>query len=639
MAFISDPRTVGATLRAAATALLRLLGSLKLAVLLIVLLAAVLGVATFVEARDGREYTQWYVYHSRWFIALLALLGANIFACTAIRFPWGRKRIGFLITHGGLLVLLAGSIQTFVAGVEGQLAFEEGETANSISITDRCQFTASWQEQAGRHGRRSIAFIFQPGPVDWPEGKTLNVGELGGVGVEVLKFYRHARVEEAWVEDGQRSGSPAIRLVLAGPDGRPLREEWLVADQFGSQALVGPVKFEFHRAPVDTMLEDFLKPPATDGDKDGVLSMHYEGRMQRVPVGTSIGKKIPVGDGKVQVEIAEVLPNARPGQGGRFTSRGNEPLNPLLELRVYLPGNPQPLRQIAFAKLPWLNLDGIHGRNCPVKFWYHHPAVVPESGVEFLQTSDGKLYGRAGRDGKYAWRGAVTKDQPIELSGQFKVSLSEHLASARREVTFLPLELGPGEAGGAEPAALVGVSAGGTSQQFWMQRNHPEYGLQNIQTPEGALDFRFGNERLLLGFALRLERFERGLNPGRMGDASFASRVWLSDPHRGIDEEREISMNQPLSYDRFSFYQSSFQELPGGKAISILSVAHDPGQLLKYMGSLMICLGILVTSCGRYQSFGKIATWIGKPRNSAGGDRSDQGAAGPSTRDSNACET
>lgn len=591
MADSSAVRTSGSALGKTLKYWLGLLGSLKLAVVLIAVLAGVLAWATFVEASRGREYTQWYVYHSRWFSALLGLLALNIFASAASRFPWGRKRIGFLITHIGLLVLLGGSIVTFKFGIEGQLGFEEGQTANSITMPDRCLLRATRQEQ-GSERPRSTEFIFQPGPVDWPAGKKLPLGELNGVSMEVLKFYRHARVEEDWVEDREGRGSPALKFVLAGPDGRPVREEWLIADQFGSQMSIGPVKFEFQRVPMDSMLEDFLKPPAADADKDGILSMHYEGRMQRVPVSKSIGKKVPLGDGKVQVEIAEYLPNATPGSGGKFVSRGEEPGNPLLELRVTLPGKEQPLRQIAFARFPFLNLDGVHGASCPVKFFYHHPASMPDSGVEFLQAPDGKVYCRVGEDGKYQSLGVVTKDQPIEVAAQFKVSISELLSHARREVNFFPLELGPGEERGTEPAALVRVSAGGTTQEVWMQRNHTEFGQHGIQTKEGTVDVRFGNERLPLGFSLHLIRFQRGMNPGRMGDASFASRVRLVDPHQQINEEREISMNEPLSHGKYTFYQSSFQELGGGKSASILSVAYDPGRVLKYLGSLMICLGI-----------------------------------------------
>jgi hypothetical protein len=575
---------------------------------LIAVLAGVLAWATFVEAGKGREYAQWHVYHSRWFSILLGLLALNIFAATVNRFPWGRKRIGFLITHGGLLVLLAGSIQTFYFGVEGQLGFEEGQTANSLTMTDRCQLRVTRQEQESERPR-STEFIFEPGPVDWPDGKTLSLGELNGVALDVLKFYRHARVEEDWVADREGQGSPALKFVLAGPDGRPVREEWLVADQFGSQMFIGPVKFEFQRVPMQSMLEDFLKPPAADSDKDGVLSMHYEGRVERVPVSKSVGKKIPLGDGKVQVEIAEYLPNATPGTGGKFVSRGQEPDNPLLELRVTIPGKEQPVRQIAFAKFPFLNLDGVHGASCPVKFFYHHPALTPDSGVEFLQGPDGKVYCRVGQDRKYQSLGAVTKDQPIDVAAQFKVSISEILANARRQVTFFPLEPGPGESRGAEPAALVKVTAGGTTREVWMQRNHSDFAQQRIETKEGPLDLRFGNERLPLGFSLRLVSFKRGLNPGRMGDASFASRVRLIDPHQGINEEREISMNEPLAHGRYTFYQSSFQELGGGKSASILSVAYDPGRTLKYLGSLMICLGTGVMFYSRFLSVERVVTW------------------------------
>ena len=59
---------------------LRSLASLKLAIALMVLLAAVLVAAIFVEAAEGRDYVGWYVYHSSWFAALLGTLAANILA-------------------------------------------------------------------------------------------------------------------------------------------------------------------------------------------------------------------------------------------------------------------------------------------------------------------------------------------------------------------------------------------------------------------------------------------------------------------------------------------------------------------------------------------------------------------------------
>ena len=75
----------------------RFLASLKLAVTLIVLLAAVLAAATFVESDKGRDYARWYFYTQTWFVALLGMLGVNILSATLIRFPWKLRQFGFVV--------------------------------------------------------------------------------------------------------------------------------------------------------------------------------------------------------------------------------------------------------------------------------------------------------------------------------------------------------------------------------------------------------------------------------------------------------------------------------------------------------------------------------------------------------------
>jgi cytochrome c biogenesis protein ResB len=53
-----------------------------------------------------------------------------------------------------------------------------------------------------------------------------------------------------------------------------------------------------------------------------------------------------------------------------------------------------------------------------------------------------------------------------------------------------------------------------------------------------------------------------------------------------------ISMNEPLKKDGYTFYQSSFEQNERGEAtVSILSVNHDPGRWIKYLGSFLIVLG------------------------------------------------
>jgi hypothetical protein len=613
------------TVRAAVRGTLRFFGSLKLAVALIVILAAVLAWATFQESAHGRDYAQWYVYHSSWFIGLLALLGVNILAATLLRFPW-RKKFGFVVTHAGLLVLLAGSLQTFRGGVEGQLSFQEGEQSGRIVLMDHSEFEARWQGLPGQPPPG--AFVFQPGPVDWPDAKSLDMGEISGVHLRVLKFYAHARTIENWVEDSFGQSGPALRFAFAGPDDAMVAEDWLAAEQFGAESYFGPTKFELQRATDGSMLDDFLAPPEDNGDPQGVLSLHYAGKMLRIPVGKNLGKKVAVGDHGPTVEITAYLPNARPGNSGRFVSAGEDPKNPMLELRVDMPGGKAPIRQIAFARLPFLNLDGIHGQNCPVKFWYHHPALRSESGIEFLQTPDGKLYCRVGSGGKYRPRGQVKEGDRVEIAGGFKVLVTKYLRSARQEVTFEPIEVASGE-GGPDAATEVEVTAGGKTTRVWLKRNDENYGMHQVFTPQGQLTLSFAYETLPLGFTLTLLKFTHGLNPGGMGDASFSSSVLLTDQLQSIHERHEINMNEPLVHGRYTFYQSSFQESAEGKAASILTAAYDPGQFLKYLGSVMICLGTFLMFYVKVPLLRVVSQWIFRSRAATERDSATAAAATP----------
>ena len=173
-----------------------------------------------------------------------------------------------------------------------------------------------------------------------------------------------------------------------------------------------------------------------------MLTIHYEGRVTRVPVSKNIGKKVPLEGGDVSVEIAEYLPNARLQADGRFVNMGDKPRNPVVELRVYLPGVKEPVRQV--AKASFANPGGMHIDKCPVKFWYHHPAVAAEPAVEFLATSDGKLYCRVG-NGKYESRGEVHAGDTLDAWADTSVSIVNFVPHARRELVFTPVQVARGD--------------------------------------------------------------------------------------------------------------------------------------------------------------------------------------------------
>ena len=207
--------------------LLRRLGSLKLAVVLLAVLTVVLAGATFLEAARGRELALWYVYNHAWFIILLAVLSANVAAAMAVRFPWKLRHTGFLLAHFGLLAVLAGSIQTFIRGMEGQVSIVEGYTADEMMMMDTSRISVSPREDKTE---QPIDFPFRPGAVDWRGGRTEYLGELDGFAVTVLKFYRRARVRpNPGRADGRTEEEPTFLSVTPDdPDSSPLDAAVLV---------------------------------------------------------------------------------------------------------------------------------------------------------------------------------------------------------------------------------------------------------------------------------------------------------------------------------------------------------------------------------------------------------------------------
>ncbi len=576
----------------------RLLGavaSLRLAVLLLVVLGVVLSVATLLETVRGREYTQWYVYGSGWFKGLLGLLAANVVAAMAVRWPWRRRQAGFLVAHLGLLVLLAGAMLTLLRGVEGQLILAEGQSADTISLVGRSQIRvlARVEDRVD-----STEFAFSPGPVDWPAHKQLHMTTADGMRLSVLRFYRHARPEMQWIEDPTGQGKPAVLLAMPGNQGTT--ERWHAAALFAEPAAPGQVPVWVQQAAQASLAADFLSPPDLRPNSRGILSVHYENRMSRIEVDRHLGKKVVLDDRGLAVELVAYYADARIKGKGEFDSASDKPQNPMLQLRVFVPGQKEPLPEVAYANNPLVSYESMRGQPCPVKFRYHHPATKARPGVEFMQTPEGKLYCRVGRQGAYQVRGEVRPGDRIAVPPWGEVEVLRHLPHARQEVTFVPEPGGSDEAASSEAAALVELALPDKTEQFWLRRNDAHLGVRRIESAQGPMLVLFGYESYPLGFSVQLRDFARGLNPGGMGEASFASTVRVSDPRRGT-VDAEISMNRPLRFGGLRFYQSGYRPMPDGKELSILAVSRDPGRWPKYAGSAMICLGIAIMLAMRWR--------------------------------------
>lgn len=104
----------------------------------------------------------------------------------------------------------------------------------------------------------------------------------------------------------------------------------------------------------------------------------------------------------------------------------------------------------------------------------------------------------------------------------------------------------------------------------------------------------YQNRRLDLGFPVFLKKFEMTNYDGTSKAKTYSSDVVIGQPNQSPIEGK-IEMNEPIKYGGYTFYQASFNqdEKTGELMASVLSVNYDPGRWIKYLGSLILSVGII----------------------------------------------
>lgn len=105
----------------------------------------------------------------------------------------------------------------------------------------------------------------------------------------------------------------------------------------------------------------------------------------------------------------------------------------------------------------------------------------------------------------------------------------------------------------------------------------------------GTATLAYRSPEAQLPFRVTLLDFNSDKYPGSNMPATYESWVRVDDPERG-SSEHHISMNHPLHYRGYIFFQASFVE--GEPMMSIFSVARAPGLPLVYAGVTLIGCGV-----------------------------------------------
>ena len=663
------------------------LASLKFAVVLIGMLATVLGVGTFVESGYGTEAVKFGIWNTWWFTLLGSLLAVSIFCAAAIRYPWKKNQTGFVITHIGLLVLLAGCLLSQRGGIDAQLPLLEGEQG-SRAYEDSYHFVLRVRSPGSQSGSEEILPVgFRSGPFNWSEyGRQRSwlpwglaprdVGVLydtDGIRLEVLDFYADSTAalapsvslrigSDTFAAPGMPAESQARGMWM------PVELAWqpdpLRATQMRHRASVGGGTVVFWK--VDSLAESeaFLAgtpDPEIGYGKQGQLVLVADGMPHRLLLDAVVGKErfaLNSGDASrrdeantVFVEVTEFEPKlsavrVRVRRGPQGRDEEMVVLADLPEVTIHAP------RAGVYGTL-WIDREVADASDRMQGKGKSRIDIVQAKGSwnDSSQGRGGGLVHGPGHSLLYRrWQAPAVTSGSLPTDGspvpafampraQLEMRVDRFLPADKIEVATLPRPFDKDKVPSAKRrAANVRLTIDGRSESFWLA-GLPIQPIEEVPGPaeersvEGSsrsVTINFVPDAIDIGFDVKLDNFERRLDPGTSQASHFSSVVeFLSRQGKPLVRAPvTITMNAPVDFSdpatgrSYRLFQESFMGpwLPGDELFerftknlkvrpdtleaSVLTVNYDPGRGIKYAGSGLIVAGIFTMFYMRAYFFG-----------------------------------
>ncbi|MBI3997014.1 MAG: cytochrome c biogenesis protein ResB [Candidatus Omnitrophica bacterium] len=558
----------------------RLLGSLKVAVPLLVTIAAVLAWGTIYEATFGTAAVQQFVYHAWWFQALLGFLAVNLTIAALQRYPWKRQHLPFVLAHLGIILILIGGILGGRFGVEGQMIIPEGQAAHTLETPGNVLVVRQ------QHPELRVEIPTQFETQAWVHEPKMTVPvQLGArsIALTIDRYYPDAVMDEEIANDGT-DDNPAIQLTLehAGQHDTV----WLIArdpERFGTGWGDAHVLFLEPRTEED--LKQLIGSAAHPSRARGVVSLTLPGakRAREIEVPDVLDHTVPLEGTSYSLTFKDYFPDFALTEHGP-ASRSMQPNNPAVSLTLNGPEGTD--TYLLFALHP--EFQSIHDFQhvIPATVSYTHPAgaSLPPNGISVLRTASGGLLavltdGAAKRQVINPVAVGTEYTHP-SLGYHFTIAAYAPRAQVTQHITNRSNEVH------AEMLHLIGRE-GARATEAWVGMR----GTAQLELGEAPLMVEYRPAQRALPVTIKLLDFRKLDYPGTQMASSFESDVEMTDAARGIILMRTIKMNHPLQYRGHSFYQSSY--IDGPTQTTILSVRSDPGTPFVYAGFLVVIGGVL----------------------------------------------
>jgi hypothetical protein len=611
--------------------------SLKLAVVLlaVIIVAAIAG--TLYESSFDAKVARAYVYGAPWFNLWLVLLGANL-ACSALsRWPWRKHHLAFLITHLGIITLLIGSLIGRIWGIEGTITLFKGEPPTNRLLVNERQLRV--HDVDGIVKGYPAEFLHHPPTPQHPR----DLGLLGsGAYLKIIDYAPtvEAKLNPKPLNDG---GAPALHFAIATAMMNQHLGGWLLADdpQNGNFSM-GLANIELKRGTAaDAGRGDSPNRPPSSGITSASNSMGEEVDLEesifafskapeeqigRVRKGGSTGAKvrlerpqngnkgrvlISLGEKEASFDVAENLRREVAIPDTPFTLKIDDYW---ADFRIEdgkpssftdQPNNPAVLVTIRGKGLPTSESETNPHGSAKDLTTNGGPPAMPAPGEEtpnhltLFIADDGTItYELTSRKNGRA-NGKIELNKPLPTGwADWQLTIDKTMPHAASSMDFNPIN---SETVPATADLLDGVRVRVQQNGEVIERWAPAGWQIAIPTSPSPTMVAYGWKTVSLPIGLELLDFEVKRNEGSDSPAGFKStlRVVTAD---GETATGSCWMNNPFSYPgtwwrtwtglTYKISQASWN--PENLGQSTVQILRDPGWLLKWIGSLLVVIGVFM---------------------------------------------
>jgi hypothetical protein len=632
--------------------------SLKLAVVLLAVLIVAAIVGTIYESSFDAKVARAYVYGAPWFNIWLVLLGANLACSALSRWPWRKHHLAFLITHLGIITLLIGSLIGRIWGVEGTITLFKGDQPTNRLLVDQRQlrvhdvdgivkgFPAEFLHHppSPQHPRNLglLATGARLQIVDYApaiEGK-LNPKPLDDGGAPALHFTLSTAMMnqhlESWLlaDDPQhgnfsmglaniefKRGTAPTSAASNDKDGSPSRPpSESEANPKDQEIELEETIFAFSKAPGEqigrvakggsTGAKVRLLPP-TNGNK-GEVAISLGGKEERFDVATNLGREIGIDGTLLTLKIDDYWPDFRI-ENGKPSSLSDQPNNPAVLVTVRGRGVPAAPATDSHGIGKFATANPSMGGQVTA---LSGPPAMPAPGQEapnhltLFSADDGTITYQLVSRKNGTSTGKIEMNKPLPTGwADWQLTVDKTMPHASAWMDFTPLKASQTPAASADLPDGVRVRAQQHGEIFeqWVPAGWqiaipiPQRKDSPGRTSLEGILVAYGWKIVPLPVALELLDFEVKRNEGSDSPAGFKSTLRVSTAD-GETAAGTCWMNHPFSYPgkwwrtwtglTYKISQASWN--PENLGQSTVQILRDPGWLLKWIGSLLVVIGVFM---------------------------------------------